>query len=45
MTALVFLLFITMIPIDFKVLNTCLFTVLVTIIILVNSQVLLQKKA
>jgi len=46
MTDLVSLLFITMIPIDRKItiFYTCLFTFFVTIIILVNSQVPLQKK-
>ena len=47
MTALVSLLFIAMIPIDCKITNfpyTCLFTFLVTIVILVNSQVPFRKK-
>jgi len=47
MTALVSLLFITMIPIDFKVTSfpyTCLLTFLVTIMVLVYSQAPLQKK-
>jgi len=47
MTTLVSLLFITMIPIDYKMQifpYTCLFTFLVTVIILVNSLVPFQKK-
>jgi len=47
MTALVSLLFIAIIPIDYEITNlpyACLFTFLVTIVILVSSQAPLQKK-